>query len=189
MNNEIYDRLKNLVTGVGISVIDNSPDDAELYCYAQALNSVRQQIAIIVDDLFAVSDNGLKRYIKLLNINSQGKTYDQLIAEIQSKLSDDYGNLKIAQMAEDFLLVGSGTYAVTRGKITFSGVAVEDLDKLSEFIRKWTVMSAKCIFDSDGMAFDQWDAMANSFDYYDRLQLPFDILDTYNYSEESETNE
>lgn len=184
MSDEIYNRLKSLVTGVGISVDDNSSNDAELYCYAQALGAVREQMRAIKDELFAVSENGIKRYVKLLNINIQDKTRDQIVDEIHAKLSDDYGNLKAEQMAEDFLLVGSGTYTLKRGRMTFSDVAFEDLGKLSEFIRKWTVMNTLCIFAGNGMKFDQWDAMENSFDYYDRLQLPFDILDTYYYNDE-----
>ena len=182
MNNDVYNRLKSLVSGVGISVADGNADDAELYCYAVALNAVREQIRSVMHEVFATNENGLKRYVKLLNVIPDGKSDEEIFAEIQSRLSDDYGNLDSGIMAQDFANVGSGQYTLSKGQITFSGVNSQDLNRLSEFINKWTTMVTLCVFDGNGTSFDQWDSLEKDFDYYDRLQLPFDILDTYNYN-------
>lgn len=187
MTNAVYDRLKALVTGVGIQVDDNSVDDAELYCYCQALDYVYQKIKSVADNVFAVSDENIDRYTSLLNIDCTDKTYDQIYAEIQSRFSADFGDVAVEDMAEDFQIVGSGTYSVSRGNLTFENVAVEDLYNLSQFLLKWSTPYTQCLFSGNGTTFDVWDEWGQSFSYYDNLQLPFSILDTY--EKESVTSE
>lgn len=188
-SDEIYSRLKSLVEGVGVRIEDTNTNGAELYCYSLAIAMVRRQIKAVCDEFFANSQTGVKRYAKLLKIDCQNKSQQQLVEEIRSRLSDDYGNLRVEQMAQDYSLVGSGSYEMRRKKLVFSDVAVDDMARLAQFITKWSTMATQCVFDGDGTTFDRWDDMEQSFDYYDRLGLPFDIFDTYNYNKESEASE
>lgn len=182
MNNSIYDRMRALLENSGLKFCDNGITNAEIEAYSKGLDMVQKQFAGIYRQIFInleESDNADK-YIELLNLSTENLSMEEIKSEIKRRLGETFGHYTIEDFNHDFYKVGSGTYTWTsKFGLEFIDISINDLERLGRFVMPYTVLHANLGYWGDGFTFDQWDKYAQTFYKYDKLNLPFDIIDNF----------
>lgn len=179
MNNP-FDRMKKLLEDVGIKLENGGISSGEISAYSKGIELVISQAKMIIELVNIVSSksNQLKRYTSLLHIDeSRFEDVNQLKAEIIKRYSQCFGDNEIDAVNEGFESVGSGTYSIDNGVVTFYNVMLDDLYELGKFINGYLPAFATVSFDGTGLTFDEWDSIAFTFSKYDGWCLPFSIID------------
>lgn len=179
MNNE-FERMKLLLSDIGLAFEECGVTNAEIYAYSAGLEYVRQNILDTFNKIFINLDNNdnVFMYTELLDIDTQGCTAAELKSMIFKRLGQKYGDYTRSGFDEAFAAVGSGTYEISNGMITFSNVNAEDMKRLGRFIKGYVSLCTKAVCGGSGIDFDAWDRWGQSFNEYDNMGLTFDIIDT-----------
>lgn len=177
--NNMYERMKNLLTDAGISFADGGYSKAEIYAYASAMQYVKEYFDEILKKVFInLGEGDMYEYLKLLNLRKSDYSAQQLKEKIYSRLGMPFGDYTVSNFKKAFEGIGSGQYSITKSKIIFSDVASKDLHKLGDFIQGYVFLCKDFAYDGTGLTFDERDDCNMSFRACDEINLPFDIIDT-----------
>lgn len=176
----MFERMKALLSDLGLSFQESGITNAEIYAYSEGLELVRSSIIDTFNRIFINFDNNdnVLMYTQMLNITADGYSAEELKSIIFKRLGQAYGDYTQSGFDEAFDAVGSGSYEISGGVITFSNVNAADLKRLGGFIKGYVFICTKAVCDGSGLDFDTWDSWGQSFYDYDNLGLTFDIIDT-----------
>lgn len=179
--NEYYNRIKELFETAGIRVTEGSANDGEAYAYSAALAAVAAPVsrAAARTGMDGAAATDFPYFAALLGIDATRFTAEALAEEVTARLAHSFGDYTADDAAHAFQLVGSGGMSVEDGALTFVGIHPEDLPVLGNFLAAYHYCGVPVSYTGNGMTFDEWEAMDFPFEQYDRLQLPWSILDHY----------
>lgn len=177
--NSMFDRMKKLLSDAGITFNSNGYSNAEIYAYASAMQYVKSYFDKILKSVFINLDDGdMYEYSQLLNLRKSDFTSDGLKACICSRLGMPFGDYTLTNFQKAFNNIGSGQYQITKSKVIFSDVDSTDLHKLGDFIEGYIFLCKDFVYDGTGLTFDERDSCNMNFHDIDKMNLPFDIIDT-----------
>ncbi len=178
MNNE-YSRMRQLLEPLGLSFEEGSVTGAEIYAYSKGAELVKNSFYSAYGFVFYnMAESGdIRRYAEMLSVDTEHFEGEALEKAVKNRFSHRYADYTAEDLREAFNSVGSGDYLIVNNELLFSFVDEEDLAQLGKFIEAFVHFTYPFRYDGEGMTFDEWDAWAKSFAEYDKLNLPFDILD------------
>lgn len=180
MNDE-YGRMRSLLERLNISFTENGYSNAEVYAYSKGIELVKNQNENTMSEIFINLDSAQKfeRYASLLNIDASRFTDEELKAKIIKRLSMNFGDYTKTDFDAAFEAVGSGSfiYDDELEQYVFSDVDIDDFSELAKFIEGYFFMLVPITYDGTGMSWDSWESWGKSFNYYDKLHLPLNIID------------
>ena len=174
------ERLCTLYNEIGIRT-DKGISKAEIIAYSDAIDMVHEELSQIIVHLFPIKSlyKDYEKYIELIGeiirkINNNVR--NEIIA---NRFSGEWGNLSMENVNRVFEYVANqkGNYSLSDGLITFTRVAFEDLPKLGQFIKGYVPACTEVTFSGRGLKFSAWDNRKMRWFDYDKLCLPFDVLD------------
>ena len=171
-----YERMKSLLRRAGLSVNDNGISDAEVYAYARGLETVCEKLSE-AEEIIS-TDAGLSRYASYLGIDAAKYGGNELKELIIRRASYKLAELTGGDFDAEFALTGAASLEIGENGITVKGINPARMYELSVFLNGFVPAGVKLSSDGGGMDFDAWDATGYTFNQYDALALPFDILDT-----------
>lgn len=179
--NEYYERIKALFQTANINVAEGSLNDGEAYAYAAVLAEAAQPPTVAAARSGMDGDNATDyAYLaSLLNIDATRYSEAMLPQIVKERMSHSFADYTVDDVERDFDRVNSGGMYLEDGILTFIGIHPEDLAELGKFIAAYHFCGIPLGYSGHGMAFDDWEALDYSFESYDRLQLPWSILDYY----------
>ncbi|MGN0527865.1 MAG: hypothetical protein ACI4IE_01935 [Eubacterium sp.] len=184
MNSE-FERMKNLLSGIGIQFGEKGFSTAEITAYAFGLSMVRDYIDSISSEIFMQGDtlNSLEKYVSLLDIDITGKNTRQVKESIIGALSAGFGAFDKTKFYEEFALIGSGTLEISEDCLIFRDVDYDDFYRLGRFIRGYILPFTHTKCSGLGLSWWERDNCELTFHQMDALLLPFGIIDTIEGSE------
>lgn len=178
--NEMYQRMKQLLSDAGIRFEPTGYSASEIYAYASAMQYVKDYFDKILKTIFINLDDDadMYEYIQLLNLRRSDFLPEALKERIYGRLGMQYGDYTFSNFQKAFEDIGSGKYKITKSAIIFSDVHQKDLHKLGDFIESYIFLCKNFAYDGTGLTFDERDSYNMNFHDCDKLNLPFDIIDT-----------
>lgn len=178
MSNSVYERLKALIEE-GFTFTDGGITKAEITAYSAGIELVRSILDKNIKSLMLDSDDktSLAHYCRMLSVNDESYNLQELKKHIRTRMGERYSFSTADELQTAFTEIGSGSYEISNGAITISGVALEGVEKTGEFIRNYVPFCTTVLYDGSGMTFDEWDALSKCWDEYDRMRLPFNVID------------
>ena len=184
MNSE-FERMKNLLSGIGIQFGEKGFSTAEITAYAHGLSMVRDYIDSISSEIFMQGDtlNSLEKYVSLIDIDVTEKSTEQVKESIIGVLSAGFGAFDKAEFYEKFSLIGSGTLEFSENCMIFRDVDYDDFCRLGRFVRGYVLPFTHTKCSGLGLSWWERDKCELTFHQMDALLLPFGIIDTIEGSE------
>ena len=178
MNSEFL-RMKSLLEKTGLTFEAGGISFAELAAYAKGLEYAREMLEKSEESIFITGSetDSLIRYADLLRLDVGRFTFEELSDEIVRRYSLNFGEQSWTLFGEAFSLIGSGSCEFNVPEITFSGIEPEGLKELGKLIEAYIPIGYITLYSGSGMTFDLWDEIGYSFNRYDGLGLPYDIID------------
>lgn len=178
--NNMYERMKKLLSDAGISFEEGGYSNSEILAYASAVDYVKKYFDKILKKVFINIDDtdDMYEYLQMLNLRKSDYTTQELKNCIYSRLGMPFGDYTVSNFNKAFDSIGSGNYEITKSKIIFSDVDEKDLHKLGDFIESYIYLCKDFSYDGTGFTFDERDACNMTFYDCDKMNLPFDIIDT-----------
>lgn len=179
--NEYYDRIKALFKTAGITTPNGSVNDGEAYAYGALLEAVAAlpSLAAARTGMDGDAATDYTFLASLLDIDPTRYTESALPQAVKKRLSHSFADYTEEDILDAFDRVNSGGMYMEDGKLTFIGVFPEDLAELGKFIAAYQYYGVPVNYAGYGMTFDEWEALNHSFEDFDRLQLPWSIIDRY----------
>lgn len=179
MSNSVYERLKVLIEKLGFVFTDGGITKAEITAYTAGIEMVNNMLEKTIKSLILEpqSKADLVCYCKMLSINNENYTLQELENCIRKRLGERYSFAAAEEFSNAFDEIGSGSYEIVDGGIKISGIGIGGVKKVGEFIKAYVPFCADVLYEGTGMTFDEWDAISKCWDEYDRMQLPFNIID------------
>ncbi len=179
--NEYYERIKALFKTANINVPEGAASDGEAYAYGAALAAAAAlpSLAAARTGMDGEAATDYAYYASLLDIDSSRFSPEALPNVVKERLYHSFADYTADDVALAFQRVGSGGMYTENGVLTFIGIHAEDLAELGKFIAGFQYCGIPVGYSGNGMTFDEWEALDYSFERYDRLQLPWSILDYY----------
>ena len=179
MSNSVYERLKALIQDMGFIFTEGGITKAEIMAYTAGIVLVNDMLEKTMKSLILKpqSKEDLAYYCRMLSINDENYTLQELENCIRMRLSERFSFATAEELNKAFAEIGSGSYEIVDGGIRFSDIGIGGVKKVGEFIRAYVPFCAAVFYEGTGMTFDEWDAIAKCWDEYDRMYLPFNIID------------
>lgn len=180
MMTDIYSRLKRLIEGIGFSLNDGGISKAEIMAYALGLELVKGYFDSMLNGIFLKNeeDSYVQRYCKMLTLNPGKYEADELKKHIIERLGERFSFFTADEFEKAFRSLGAGSYYVRNGEIVFMNMNIEAISRVNNFIEGYVPFCVTIQYSNRGQKFDQWDALGKTWDFYDSLQLRFDIIDS-----------
>lgn len=179
MSNNVYERLKALIQDLGFTFAEGGITKAEIKAYSAGIELVRSILDKSINSLMLDSDDktSFAHYCKMLSVNDESRNLQELKKHIRTRMGERYSFSTADELQTAFAELGSGSYEISNGAITISGVELEGIEKIGEFIKGYVPFCTTIFYEGSGMTFDEWDAVSKCWDEYDRLSLPFNVID------------
>lgn len=185
MNNEIYDRLKNLFEKINIDC-DDVFEKAEILTYSSILNELLINVETAFKNMFitSCSAKGIDYFLELLNIEKSEnvqKDKENIINAFcdNSKVlsfSKMNSSLKDISKTSEKLLLKRNFYIRNIGHLD-----KDILSKISFYIYNFGACNYIFKLDGSGMNFENFSEFNFKWNDIDKLKLPFSIYDSLKY--------
>lgn len=177
---DILNRIIQLAELLGVDTAPSSKEMAELKGYAAGLDLVFNDMAVLEQQVFPLTatDKALSFICNQFNIDGNLADEDkyQLISDGFQQVFGDYISGSMAGEFKKYNIECSGS----DGKIFLKASSYKSsrvLDNMGNIFRSYLSPSSEVVLDGDGIDFDFWDSTSYLFDDYDRLDIPFYVLD------------
>ncbi len=168
--------MKSLLEKASLSFASGGINDAEIYAYAAGMELIRDSLEQAEGILS--EDAGIERLAELFALDSSRYGRERLRELIRRRASYEPSMLTAEDFDEEFSLTNAEDITVSGDTVVIEGIDADRLFELSVFLKGFSPLGRRAIADGEGMTFDLWEATGFNFSQYDRLCLPFDILDT-----------
>ena len=177
---DILKRIIQLAEMLSIDITPNSKELAELKGYAAGLELIFKDMAMIENQVFPLTATGNALSFICNQFNIDGNLADedkyQLINSGFKYVFGDYVKGAMADEFKKYDIECSGS----DGKIILIASSYKNnkvIENMGRIFRNYLSPSSEVILDGNGIDFDFWDSTPYLFDDYDRLDIPFYILD------------
>lgn len=177
---DVLKRITELARLIGANGVTGSKDMAELKGYAAGLDMILADTEKLECQVYPLTADGNALSLICNQFGIDGHMAEdekrELISEGFKRVFGDYEN---GEMAEVLKKYGIGCTGVN-GKILLSADTFKNngiIENLGKILRNYLPPISEVVVNGSGLDFDYWDETFYVFDNYDRLDIPFYILD------------
>ena len=177
---DILNRITRLAEMLSIDITPCSTELAELKGYAAGLEMIFDDMAVLEKQVFPLTASGSALSFICNQFNIDGNLADEdkyrFIDSGFKYVFGDYVNGAMADAFKKYNVECSGS----DGKIILCASSYKDskvIENMGRIFRNYLSPASEVVPDGDGIDFDFWDSTPYLFDDYDRLDIPFYILD------------
>lgn len=177
---DILKRITQLAEILSIDITPCGKELAELKGYAAGIEMIFADMAALEEQVFPLTatGNALSLICNQFNIDSNLADEDkyQLINNGFKYVFGDYVKGAMTDEFKKYDIECSGS----DGNIILSTSSFKNsrvIENMGRIFRNYLLPSSEVILDGNGIDFDFWDNTPYLFDDYDRLDIPFYILD------------
>lgn len=172
MPNE-FERMKRLLETAGLNIAAGGIGEAELCGYAAGLALIREALESAEAGIAAP-----ERYAALLGLDTEDLGENELRRWIVRRVSEASALPDGEILDTEFSLTGATALRPTQDGLLLTGFNLSRSKALAFFLASFLPVGVRITGGGSGLCFDQWEATGFTFREYDRLRLPFDLLDT-----------
>lgn len=177
---DILKRITDLAQMLGMDTSPGSKGLAELKGYAAGLEMISDDMAVIERQVFPLTATGNALGFICNQFAVNGSLDDaEKYHLIDSGFKQVFGDYISGSMAKELKKYDINCSGSDR-KIFLSTSSYRNskaIENMGRIFRNYLSPMSEIVLDGDGIDFDFWDSTPYSFDDYDRLDIPFYILD------------
>ncbi len=184
MNNEIFSRLINLFSMLGLSVEEGAYARAEAAAYACAAQAVLAEMENTEKNLFidSAGTQGLALFLNLIGKN-HGESDEKTRELVVDSVSKGFSTGSMAAFEHALRGLGEGTEYEADGsrlvlKPDTSSADEGFAEKLSDFLRDYAPAFSRVEIDGGGSDFAARDAAGRRWFELDGYNMPFSVIDS-----------
>lgn len=177
---DILNRITKLAEMLGIDTADGGKEMAELKGYAAGLEMIFNDMSALEKQVFPLTATGRALSYVCNQFGIDGSLDDERKYQLISDgCSQVFGSYSKGAMADEFKKYNV-TCTGADGKIILSTPSYKSsgvIENMGRIFRNCLSPSSVVVLDGSGLDFDYWDSTPYFFDNYDKLDIPFYILD------------
>lgn len=177
---DIFDRMIKLAKMLGMDTSPSGKSMAEFKGYAAGLEMVFDDMAELERQVYPLTASGKALGLLCNQLGIDGDISDnEKYSAVEKGFGYVFGDYANGSMAAEFEKYGISCVG-TDGRIELESATFTEcgvLENMGRIFRNFLSPATEVVLSGDGLDFDFWDNTQLSFDNYDRLDIPFYILD------------